>query len=48
MLNYASHHKHASKLLKVVNRTLSQTIEPPHCHMPQSGWEHLAHQGFIL
>ena len=48
MLNYASHHKRASKLLKGFNRTLSLTIEPPHCHRPQSRWEHLAHQGFIL
>ena len=36
------------ELLKRINRTYSQAIKPHHCHMPQIGWEYLAHQGLIF
>ena len=40
--------KRPSKILKGINRTSSQAIKPSYCHRLQTGWEHLAHQGFIL
>ena len=40
--------KHLGELLKGFYGTWPQAIKPPYHHRPQTRWEHLAYQGFIL
>ena len=37
-----------SDLLEGIYRINSQAVEPSHHHGSQIGWEHFAHQGFVL